>query len=79
MSDYELPKGPEDIPLKGYVKVHPLVIIIKDIKSSRRIREERINYSEPEQRRWLGRITHWATTNGYSVETMSEADFEVEE
>lgn len=71
----DIPRGPEDLPLRQYVKVHPLVIVLKDVKSGRKIREEQINYSDPEARRWLGKITHYATTNGYSVETFAEADY----
>lgn len=80
MSDPDdIPRGPEDIPLKGYVSQHPIVILIIDIKSKRKIREERINYSDADARRWLGRITHWATTNNYMVQTCSEKDYVVEE
>lgn len=71
----DIPRGPEDVPLRAYVKEMVLVIIIKDITSGRMIREERINYSEPEARKWLGKITYWACTNKYSVETMSEKDY----
>jgi hypothetical protein len=54
-----------------------LVIVLKDIKSGRRIREEHINYSDGDARRWLGKITYYATTNGYSVETFAEKDYVV--
>ena len=73
-----VPRGPEDMPLKSYIKNHPLVIILKDVKSGRRIREERINYSNSEERKWLGKITYYATTKGYSVETFAEADYVVD-
>ena len=73
-----IPRGPEDVPLKGYIAEFPMVIILKDIKSGRLIREERINYSENDARRWLGRITYFACTNGYSVETMAEKDYNVD-
>lgn len=71
----DIPRGPECLPLRAYVKTHPLVIVLKDIKSGRRIREEHINYSDSEARKWLGKITHYATTNGYSVETFAEKDY----
>lgn len=71
----DIPRGPEQLPLKEFVKEHQLVIVLKDIKSKRRIREEHINYSDPEARRWLGKVTYYATTNGYSVETFAEADY----
>lgn len=75
----EIPRGPEDIPLKQYVSKHNIVILIIDAKSKRKIREERINYSDADARRWLGRITHWATSNHYIVQTCSEGDYVVEE
>ena len=78
MSEDNVPRGPEDMPLKGYVKDHKLVIILKDIKSGRRVREERINYSDPEARRWLGKVTYYGTTHGYSIETFAEKDYVVE-
>lgn len=74
-ADNMVPRGPEDLPLKGYVKEHHLVIILKDVKSGRRIREERINYSDPDARRWLGKVTYYGTTNGYSIETFAEKDY----
>lgn len=74
----EIPRGPEDLPLRSYIKEHNLVIVLKDIKSGRRIREERINYSDPEARKWLGKCTYYATTNGYSVETFAEKDYVVD-
>ena len=73
-----IPRGPEDMPLQKYVAEFPMVIILKDVKSGRSIREERINYSDNEARRWLGRITYFACTNGYSVETMAEKDYNVD-
>lgn len=78
MDDDIVPRGPEDLPLKGYVKNHTLVIILKDVKSGRRVREEKINYSDPDARRWLGKVTYYATTNGYSVETFADKDYVVE-
>lgn len=77
MSD--IPRGPEDIPGRaGNIKNIEIVIIIKDVKSQRKIREERINYSDFEARKWLGRMTYHAIINGYSVETMNAKDYVVE-
>ena len=79
MTENIVPRGPEDIPLKSFIKDHQLVIVLKDVKSGRRIREERINYSDSEARKWLGKVTYFATTNGYSVETFAENDYELRE
>ncbi len=74
MSD--IPRGPEDLPSKvGFIPDIELVILIKDIKSNRLIREERINYSDKDARRWLGRLTYHAIINGYSVETLNSKDY----
>lgn len=72
----DIPRGPEDVPLRQYIKEFWLIVLIKDIKSDRYIREEKINYSDGELRKWLGRITFWACSNGYLIETMSLNDYE---
>lgn len=73
-----IPRGPEDIPLRGeYVKEHYLIISIVDIKNKKEIRKERINYSDPDARRWLGKVTYFSTTNNYEVRTCAEADYVV--
>ncbi len=77
-NDYEIPRGPEDLPLKRIITDLPIVIVIVDIKSNRRIREERINFSDREARAWLGRITAFAIVNGYKVETCAASDYVVE-
>lgn len=76
MTDENVPRGPWDIPLKTYVKELIIVVLIKDVKSSRYIKEEKVNYSEPEIRKWLGRISYWAWSNGYLIETLSLKDYE---
>lgn len=78
MSD-NIPRGPEDVPLRQYIKEFYVIVLIKDIKSNRYIREEKINYSESETRKWLGRISFWAWTHGYMIETMSLEDYEARE
>lgn len=72
-----IPRGPEDVPLKEYVTDHPLVIVVKDIKTGKVVREETINYSDSKSRQWLGRVTLWATTNNYMVQTCAKKDYVV--
>ena len=72
------PRGPEDVPPRFYVKEHWIVILIIDVKSGRKIREEKVNFSDREVRSWIGRITYWATTNGYEVRTCNVDDYVVE-
>lgn len=62
-----VPSGPEDMPLKEYVKDFPMTISI--FKDDKLIREEKINYGNSEHRKWLGRCTYWALSAGYIVET----------
>lgn len=71
-----VPRGPWDIPLKGYIKELLIIVLIKDIKSNRYIDEKKVNYSDPEIRKYLGRVSYWAWSNGYLVETMSLKDYE---
>lgn len=62
--------GPESIPLREYVKTFPLIVSIYT-KDDKCLRSERIDYGNPEHRRWLGRVTFWACKEGYSVETVA--------
>lgn len=77
--DNDIPRGPEDVPLQKYINKLQLVIVIIDIVSGRKIREEHINYSDKEARMWLGRVSVWAASNKYMVQTCNEADYVVEE
>lgn len=70
------PSGPWDIPLKDFVSSFKLVISVYDLKNDKLISNQEIDYSNYEHRKFLGRITFWATSNGYSVETMAATDFE---
>ena len=78
MSDIsnDVPRGAWDIPLRGYVKEFFIIVRVKDIKSSRYIQEFKVNYSDVEVRKWIGRISYWAWTNKYLIETMSLEDYE---
>lgn len=61
--------GPEDIPLfGGYVKTFKMMVTIFD-KNDNVIREQEIDYGNHEHRKWLGKITYWACSNGMTVET----------
>lgn len=62
------PSGPEDMPLREYVKSFPMVVTIYNGDDI--VREEHIDYGNFEHRKWLGKVTFWACSNGYTVETM---------
>lgn len=63
--------GPESIPLRDHNQEFPMKVTVIDIKNDDKVlREETIDYANHEHRKWLGRVTYWACTNGYAVETM---------
>lgn len=63
--------GPESVPIRDYVEVFALKVSVLDIKNNDKvIREEVIDYGNFEHRKWLGRVTYWACSNGYAVETI---------
>lgn len=58
--------GPESMPLMGRITSLPLIVSV--LENDKIIREEKIDYSNPEHRKWLGRVTVWAVMSGYTVE-----------
>lgn len=78
MANEEIPRGPEDMPLRSIVTEFYIMVTLIDIKSNRKIRVEKINYGNAEARRWLGKCTYYALTHGYRVETCAESDYVVE-
>ena len=71
------PDGPENVPLNGFNKTFKVVVLIYDLKNSDNVIDMReIDYGLLDDRRWLGRVSFWAWSRGYSVETMSLADAE---
>lgn len=59
--------GPESLPLRNYIEHLPLTVTVYDDKDNV-MREEKIDYSTPDHRKWIGRVTVWACTNGFTVE-----------
>ena len=72
--------GEENIPLKFIQKeaIYALVLVYNLKDNDALIVEKKINYSDFEDRKWLGRITHYALTNHCSVETIACIDAEDE-
>lgn len=60
--------GPESIPLMTPVTDFPLTISVYDANDLV-VKEETIQYSNYEHRKYLGKLTYWACSNGYTVET----------
>lgn len=73
------PKGPEDVPIKRIVKELPIVAMIYNLETGETVREEHLNYGDVEERKWLGKLSYWAYTNGMSIETMTKADYDKHE
>ena len=71
------PAGPESVPINGYIKSYKVAVFIYNLKKDDEIIDCReIDYANREDRAWIGKVSYWAWTNGYSVETMSLADAE---
>lgn len=70
MDNNKIPPGPEDVPQLGYVKNFPMIVSI--FNQDKLVREQKIDYGNIEHRKWLGRCTYWACSNGMSVETRKD-------
>ncbi len=71
------PDGPENIPLINFNKTFKVAVFIIDLKNHDEIIDMReIDYGNPDDRRWLGKVSFWSWSKGYSVETMSLKDAE---
>ena len=77
MSEYR--KGAENVPLRQVNNSCPALVIVYDLKNGDKpVVENRIDFSNPEDRKWIGRITFWAMQNHCSVETIAIVDAEAE-
>lgn len=68
-------QGPWDAPIREYVTSLLIVVSIFNIKNDCLEHEYHLDYGIGEDRKFLGRISFWAISNGRSVETMSKADW----
>lgn len=59
--------GPESILLREIIKSLPITVTI--FNNDKVINEQKIDYSNKDHRQWIGRVTVWAVTNGFTVET----------
>ena len=60
--------GPEFAPLRNFVKSFKIQVTIFD-SDDKIVREEVMDYGKPEDRMWLGKLSYWAWSEGYIVET----------
>jgi len=71
------PDGAENIPLSSFNKSFTVVVFIYNLKNNDEVIDMRqIDYGSLEDRRWLGKVSFWAWSKGYSVETMRLSDAE---
>lgn len=71
--------GAENVPLRDINKNLQCLVIVYDLRNQDApLVENKINYGDAEDRKWLGRITFWALTNHCSVETIAIVDAEAE-
>lgn len=69
-------RGPWDAPLRGFVKEHPVIAVIHDLEHESITYEIKLDLGNPDDKKFLGKITFWATSNGRSVETFNPNDWE---
>jgi hypothetical protein len=68
--------GPEDIPLRDYIRELPVMVLIYD-NNEVLMRSEEINFSNPDHKRWLSKVSVWAFNNHCSVETIAKSDYQL--
>jgi hypothetical protein len=74
MVDYR--EGAEFAPVKHSL---PILVIVYSLRENDKVViEKTINYSDADDRKWLGKISFWAYSNKCSVETMAMIDAEAE-
>lgn len=62
--------GPWDVPIRDFVKECKIKVSVLDVKDDDKvIHEVVLEYGNYDDRKFLGKITYWAITNGYVVET----------
>ena len=75
----DLTNGPEFEPLKIYNTQWPSHVFVLDIKDDNTIiAHGQFDYAKSDHRKWLGKITFWAMSKGYAVETVAAKDVEPE-
>ena len=67
--------GPWDMPLRGIITSLPIVMFVIDLKNEDEVLHQiELDFSNPDDRKYIGKITAWALSNHYSVETMTKDD-----
>jgi len=73
----DIRSGDEFKPLKEFNTHFPAYVFVLDIKQDNTIiKQGEFDYANFEHRKWLGKLTFWALSNGYSIETVAKKDVE---
>lgn len=68
-------QGDENKPIGRIAARCPIIVYVIDLSHNDDVvYKTEIDYSNPADRKWLGRITYWAVSNGHSIETMAKDD-----
>lgn len=69
--------GAENIPLQKINTSMPAMVIVYDLNNDDYVvMEKQIDFASFDDRKWMGRITHWALSNHHSIETIALVDAE---
>ncbi len=69
--------NPWDLPLHKIISNLPIKVFVIDLRNNDDVLHEiDLDLGNVDHRKYLGKITAWALTNHYSVETMSKLDAE---
>lgn len=69
-------KGVENLPPRDTTNQPlPILVLVYNLLDNKEPAiEKQLNYSDFDDRKWLGRITYWAITNKHYVETIAVSD-----
>lgn len=73
MSEYR--KGVENIPIVEINTSCPITVLVISVETGIVVEKKQLDYGKYEDRKFLGRISFWAYTNGHSIETMANKDY----
>lgn len=80
----DLKSGDEFKPLRHFNTFFPCHVFVIDNKGDDNhdgghvVRHGEFDYADRDHRLWLGKLTFWALSEGYSVETVAKKDAEPE-
>lgn len=76
MAEQNSLSGPWDAPLLEVVRTFAMIVTVYDLETEKAVITKEIDYGNREHRIQLGKLTYWAVSNHYSIETMAKRDWE---